>query len=666
MKRRIDWFKKFALLFLAATLIFTAMPVCVMAEEVPEIPVTLDVGAEQAAEAVEAQALEMDAVEAAQVVEQQPSIEATANGGKFTQVIDDGKGNKILLQCEIVSESLETAKINGAIVQAGDSFSIPAELTPDSATAAAAYTLVFATFSGGGISELFFEENPALEGVDISGAANLEVLILYGSGISRIDLSENELLTEANLQNNPALTSLDVSKNGALAILGIDDCSGITAIDVTNNSELELLSIANTGISAIDVSRNHELSRLGIIGCSISNLDISGNPYIDVLMADGTQLRTLDMSANEMVDDVVITADNCTRLEYVVLPPKIAEFTGISFKDCPKLSIVRLPDSLPEFPERTDLFEGTGPLTLLVDGDYSDAAVYDDAIAQGYFPAGSGFPYVKAAKADLNPGETLSLGIGPASDLTAFGGDYSWLLNNKDILSGKNAYEKANASVADAGKYSCALSLGGVSYKTGTCNVTVGTPEPPVKVTNLKAELPIGNSITDTVDINWDAIPNTTGYNVYKEGRLVAKVADNKYRFGGLKAGTPLKEIQVSAYRGGVEGEKSVVLNTASRPAAPTGLKYVDKAKNSVALKWDAAPNVNYYRVYMKQALSGNDPWRGELKHIATVKHAAQYEAAGLKAGTKYKFEVVPVIRIGEASIRGTASNVIKAYTPKN
>ncbi len=190
--------------------------------------------------------------------------------------------------------------------------------------------------------------------------------------------------------------------------------------------------------------------------------------------------------------------------------------------------------------------------------------------------------------------------------------------------------------------------------KVDTATVDVEHETVP-KVTRLKASWPDSYSNTGTLTLSWNMLSNIEGYNVYIDGKRVADVSTNTYTVTGKAAGTRMSA-QVSAYVGDNEGEKSDVLSTSTRPAAPDNAYKVSASKSTYKIKWDKSNGANYYRLYLKQVGEAY-----EYKHAATVGPNAknEYTFTGLVAGVEYAFKVVPVARVDEVSIRGVSTTHI-------
>ncbi len=175
------------------------------------------------------------------------------------------------------------------------------------------------------------------------------------------------------------------------------------------------------------------------------------------------------------------------------------------------------------------------------------------------------------------------------------------------------------------------------------------------KVTNLKVTHPKDYNITDRLTLTWDSAENAQSYIIHNgAGEEIAQTTETSIELKGLKTGGKYS-YTVTAIVGGEAGEKSDILVTYTRPSAAVGFTYNKKTVRSVRVQWQAADGVNYYRLYRKID--------GKFKHVATVKNQTEYTFTGLTPGSKNYFKIVPVIRVGGASVRGASADT-KAQTP--
>lgn len=178
------------------------------------------------------------------------------------------------------------------------------------------------------------------EGIDLSGAPNIENIDVRNNKIKRLNLrglkqlkifqanSNPELSTVifedrseslnnismsncdishfypislSNLQyldlSNGSLTDLEIGENYPnLLSLNIAGNKFLQNIDVTKLNNLTQLDIANTGISKVNLVNNKDLIMLDITNTAIDELDIRINNKITTLLAANTNIKKIDLS----------------------------------------------------------------------------------------------------------------------------------------------------------------------------------------------------------------------------------------------------------------------------------------------------------------------------------------------------------------------------------
>ncbi|MFC2086709.1 T9SS type A sorting domain-containing protein [Bacteroidota bacterium] len=130
----------------------------------------------------------------------------------------------------------------------------------------------------------------------IEAFVNLETLNCANSKLTKLDISNNTLLTSLNCRSNQ-LSSLDVSYNAKLNHI---DCSynQLSSLDVSNNTELKDLSCHHNNLDSLDVSNNTALELLWCERNQLSSLDVSNNNALTRLECHTNQISSLDVSNN--------------------------------------------------------------------------------------------------------------------------------------------------------------------------------------------------------------------------------------------------------------------------------------------------------------------------------------------------------------------------------
>ncbi|BDX39082.1 hypothetical protein CYCD_24370 [Tenuifilaceae bacterium CYCD] len=185
---------------------------------------------------------------------------------------------------------------------------------------------------------------------------------------------------------------------------------------------------------------------------------------------------------------------------------------------------------------------------------------------------------------------------------------------------------------------------------------TSSDTQAPTAPTNLAA-----SSIAQTtLTLSWTASTDNvgvTGYDVYKNGTLLASTTSTTYSVTGLTAGTSysfyVKAKDASSNISSASNTISVTTTAVSdteAPTSPTNLAASSVAQTSLTLSWTASTDnvgVTGYDIYKNGAL------------LATAT-TTSYSVTGLTASTSYSFYVKAKDAAGNVS---TASSTISATT---
>nr|WP_237534318.1 glycosyl hydrolase family 18 protein [Streptomyces sp. SID3343] len=185
-----------------------------------------------------------------------------------------------------------------------------------------------------------------------------------------------------------------------------------------------------------------------------------------------------------------------------------------------------------------------------------------------------------------------------------------------------------------------ATNSAGESPKSATVTATTagGGTQLPAAPTGLAA----GTPTSTTVPLSWNAVPDATGYNVYRDGVFAQAATGPTATVAGLTASTAYS-FQVTATNSAGESPKSATVTATTAgggtqlPATPTGLAAGTPTTTTVPLSWSAVSGATGYNVYRNgvfaQAAGGTS---------ATV--------SGLTASTSYSFQVSATNAAGESA----------------
>ena len=183
----------------------------------------------------------------------------------------------------------------------------------------------------------------------------------------------------------------------------------------------------------------------------------------------------------------------------------------------------------------------------------------------------------------------------------------------------------------------------GESADRASISVNASAPEAP---TDLRASFS-GSSVV----LSWSAVSNASGYEIYRDGNLVASIDTHSFSQNNLADGTYLYEVASINNYGISEARASVSVSVDQLPpAAPSDLT-ASVSASSVSLSWSAVDEANSYRVYRDDSLLGTVSSNG-------------FSETGLADGT-YLYEVSAVDGAGESSDRASISISVSTPPPE-
>lgn len=198
---------------------------------------------------------------------------------------------------------------------------------------------------------------------------------------------------------------------------------------------------------------------------------------------------------------------------------------------------------------------------------------------------------------------------------------------------------------------------GNVSAESVTINVTTqasADTQAPTTPTGLN-----GNSVSPSqIDLTWNASTDNvgvTGYEVRRDGALIATVTQTSYSDSGLTANTSYAYTLAARDAAGNVSAETSAINVMTQvsgdtqpPTTPTGLSGNAVSASQIDLSWNASGDnvgVNGYEVRRNGTL------------IATVAQTS-YSDTGLTASTSYAYTVAARDAAGNVSPESTAVNV--------
>lgn len=111
------------------------------------------------------------------------------------------------------------------------------------------------------LKELDLANDKLTSGIDVTNCPELTYLNVHRTGIGKLDVSKNAKLEELYIAENDGIELVGLDKLSSLLILDANDC-GLTKIDVSKNTNLESLRIGYNSIAAIDLTGLDRLTNL--------------------------------------------------------------------------------------------------------------------------------------------------------------------------------------------------------------------------------------------------------------------------------------------------------------------------------------------------------------------------------------------------------------------
>ena len=255
-----------------------------------------------------------------------------------------------------------------------------------------------------------------------------------------------------------------------------------------------------------------------------------------------------------------------------------------------------------------------------------------------------------------------------ASNVTISTVDLSWSGATDNVgVTGYDVYKNGTllASVTGTTYQATGLTLGTtysftVRAKDAAGNVSVDSNTTSVTPTDTTAPtaptLTASNATTTTVDLSWSGATDNvgvTGYDVYKNGTLLASVTGTTYQATGLTSGTTYSfTIRAKDAAGNVSVDSNTATATTTTvdttaPTAPT-LTASNATTTTVDLSWSGATD--------NVAVTGYDVYKNGVFLISTT--ATTYQVTGLTSGTTYSFTVRAKDAAGNVSVDSNTATV--------
>ena len=138
-----------------------------------------------------------------------------------------------------------------------------------------------------------------LKEFDAAKYPKLEVLLIFNTQVTSIDVSKNPNLRVLDLGNDKLTSDVDISNCPELTELSVNS-TGIKKLDVSKNKKLEKLDIGgNEGIELIGIEDLTTLKELTAWTCGLTKLDVSKSKGLEKLHINDNSIVAIDLSGFE-------------------------------------------------------------------------------------------------------------------------------------------------------------------------------------------------------------------------------------------------------------------------------------------------------------------------------------------------------------------------------
>lgn len=135
-----------------------------------------------------------------------------------------------------------------------------------------------------------------LKEFDATKYPKLEVLKIFNTQVTSIDVSKNPNLRELDLGNDKLTSDVDISNCPELIELSVNS-TGIKKLDVSKNKKLEILDIGgNKGIELIGIEDLTTLKELTAWTCGLKKLDVSKSKGLEKLDINDNSIVAIDLT----------------------------------------------------------------------------------------------------------------------------------------------------------------------------------------------------------------------------------------------------------------------------------------------------------------------------------------------------------------------------------
>lgn len=177
-----------------------------------------------------------------------------------------------------------------------------------------------------GVKEVYIYIS-GLKEFDAAKYPKLEILKIFNTQVTSIDVSKNPNLKELDLADDKLTSGIDVTNCPELTYLNVNR-TGIGKLDVSKNTKLEKLYIAvNDGIELVGLDKLSSLLTLEADHCGLTKIDVSKNTNLEFLQIGYNSIAAIDLTGL----DRLTALSGARQICYINLINNTFDLTQLSY-----------------------------------------------------------------------------------------------------------------------------------------------------------------------------------------------------------------------------------------------------------------------------------------------------------------------------------------------
>lgn len=177
-----------------------------------------------------------------------------------------------------------------------------------------------------GVKEVYIYIS-GLKEFDAAKYPKLEILKIFNTQVTSVDVSKNPNLKELDLSDDKLTSGIDVTNCPELTYLNVNR-TGIGKLDVSKNTKLEKLYISeNDGIELVGLDKLSSLLSLEADHCGLTKIDVSKNTNLKFLQIGYNSIAAIDLTGL----DRLTALSGARQICYINLINNTFDLTQLSY-----------------------------------------------------------------------------------------------------------------------------------------------------------------------------------------------------------------------------------------------------------------------------------------------------------------------------------------------